>query len=37
MAAAKRRIGDKPEDTRASITDAEASTMKMGDEGFRLA
>ena len=37
MAAAKRRNGDKPEDARASTTDADASTMKMGDGGFRPA
>lgn len=37
MAAAKRRNGDKPEDARASTTDAEASNMKMGDGGFRPA
>lgn len=37
MAAAKRRNGDKAEDARASITDAEASNMKMGDGGFRPA
>ena len=37
MAAAKRRNGHKPEDARASTTDADASTMKMGDGGFRPA
>jgi transposase len=37
MAAAKRRNGDKPEEARASTTDAQASTMKMGDGGFRPA
>jgi len=37
MAAAKRRNGDKPEDARASSTDADASNMKMGDGGFRPA
>ena len=37
MAAAKRRNGQKPEDARASTTDADASTMKMGDGGFRPA
>ena len=37
MAAAKRRNGDKPEDARASTTDADASNMKMGDGGFRPA
>lgn len=37
MAAAKRRNGDKPEDARASATDADASNMKMGDGGFRPA
>ena len=36
-AAAKRRNGDKPEDARASTTDADASNMKMGDGGFRPA
>ena len=35
--AAKRRNGDKPEDARASTTDADASNMKMGDGGFRPA
>jgi len=35
--AAKRRNGDKPEDARASTTDAEARVMKMGDGGFRPA
>ena len=37
MAAAKRRNGQEPEDARASTTDADASTMKMGDGGFRPA
>lgn len=37
VAAAKRRSGDKPEDARASTTDADASVMKMGDGGFRPA
>ncbi len=37
MQAAKRRNGDKPEDARASTTDADASNMKMGDGGFRPA
>ena len=37
MAQAKRRNGDKPEDARASTTDADASNMKMGDGGFRPA
>ena len=37
MAANKRRNGDRPEDARASTTDADASTMKMGDGGFRPA
>lgn len=35
--AAKRRNGDKPEDARASTTDAHARVMKMGDGGFRPA
>lgn len=35
--AAKRRNGDKPEDARASTTDADARVMKMGDGGFRPA
>ena len=35
--AAKRRGGDKPEDARASTTDADARVMKMGDGGFRPA
>jgi transposase len=35
--AAKRRNGDKPEEARASTTDAEARVMKMGDGGFRPA
>ncbi len=33
--AAKRRNGDRPEDARASSTDADARVMKMGDGGFR--
>jgi hypothetical protein len=37
MAAAKRRSGDKPDHARTSTTDADASTMKMGDGGFRPA
>jgi transposase len=37
MQAAKRRNGDKPEDARASTTDADARVMKMGDGGFRPA
>jgi transposase len=37
VAAAKRRGGAKPEDARASTTDADASVMKMGDGGFRPA
>lgn len=37
LAQAKRRNGGKAEDARASTTDAEASTMKMGDGGFRPA
>lgn len=37
MAAAKRRAGKKPAQARASTTDAEASTMKMADGGFRPA
>ena len=37
MAANKRRNGHKPEDARASTTDADASNMKMGDGGFRPA
>jgi transposase len=37
VAAAKRRNGGKPEDARASTTDADARVMKMGDGGFRLA
>ena len=37
LAAVKRRNGDKPEDARASATDADASNMKMGDGGFRPA
>ena len=35
--AAKRRNGDKPEEARASTTDADARVMKMGDGGFRPA
>lgn len=35
--AAKRRQGDKPENARASTTDADARVMKMGDGGFRPA
>lgn len=34
---AKRRNGGKPEDARASTTDAQASVMKMADGGFRPA
>lgn len=34
---AKRRGGDKPQDARASTTDADARVMKMGDGGFRPA
>ena len=37
MAAAKRRNAAKPEEARASTTDADASNMKMGDGGFRPA
>jgi len=37
VAATKRRNGGKPEDARASTTDAQASVMKMGDGGFRPA
>jgi hypothetical protein len=37
LAAAKRRQGGKPEDARASTTDADASVMKMADGGFRPA
>jgi transposase len=37
VAAAKKRKGDKPEDARASTTDADARVMKMGDGGFRPA
>lgn len=33
----KRRQGKKPEEARASTTDAEATVMKMGDGGFRPA
>ncbi|MCB1895894.1 MAG: IS1182 family transposase [Zoogloeaceae bacterium] len=35
--AAKRRNGNKPEEARASTTDADARVMKMGDGGFRPA
>jgi transposase len=35
--AIKRRQGKKPEEARASLTDAEATVMKMGDGGFRPA
>ncbi len=35
--AAKRCNGDRPEDARASTTDADARVMKMGDGGFRPA
>lgn len=35
--AAKRRNGEKPEQARASTTDADARVMKMGDGGFRPA
>jgi transposase len=35
--AIKQRQGKKPEDARASMTDAEATVMKMGDGGFRPA
>ena len=37
LAEIKQRQGKKPEDARASTTDAEASVMKRGDGGFRLA
>lgn len=37
VAAAKKRNGDKPENARASETDADARVMKMGDGGFRPA
>ena len=37
VAAAKKRNGGKPEDARASTTDADARVMKMGDGGFRPA
>ena len=37
VAAVKRRNGGKPEDARASTTDAQASVMKMGDGGWRPA
>ena len=37
VAATKRRNGGKPEDARASTTDAQASVMKMGDGGWRPA
>jgi len=37
LADIKQRQGKKPEDARASTTDAEATVMKMGDGGFRPA
>jgi len=37
LAAIKKRQGKKAEDARASMTDAEATVMKMGDGGFRPA
>jgi transposase len=37
LAAIKKRQSKKPEDARASTTDAEATVMKMGDGGFRPA
>lgn len=37
LEAIKRRQGKKPEEARASMTDAEATVMKMGDGGFRPA
>jgi transposase len=37
VAATKKRNGGKPEEARASTTDAEARVMKMGDGGFRPA
>lgn len=37
VAAAKKRNGGKAEDARASMTDADARVMKMGDGGFRPA
>lgn len=37
LEAIKKRQGKKPEDARASMTDAEATVMKMGDGGFRPA
>lgn len=37
VAAVKRRNGSKPEEARASSTDADARVMKMGDGGFRPA
>lgn len=37
VVAAKKRNGDKPENARASETDADARIMKMGDGGFRPA
>jgi hypothetical protein len=37
LAEVKQRQGKKPEEARASTTDAEASVMKMGDGGFRPA
>ena len=37
LADVKKRQGKKPEESRASTTDAEATVMKMGDGGFRPA
>lgn len=37
LEAIKKRQGKKPEDARASMTDADATVMKMGDGGFRPA
>ena len=37
LARIKEKHGKKPEDARASTTDAEATVMKMGDGGFRPA
>ena len=37
LEAIKKRQGKKPEEARASMTDAEATVMKMGDGGFRPA
>jgi transposase len=37
LEAAKRRKGKNPQDARASMTDADATTMKMADGGFRPA